>query len=292
MQIGSRPAVRPGKEGFDALRSVPWVFSWTQSRHMLPAWFGAGVGLRTAVEELGLDVARSAYAEWNYFTTLIDDLEASLARADLDIAAAYEELGDGRQRHFGVKLREEFKLVAEQVLSIKQTECAARSRPDDAALDRAAQSVRGPDQPAAGRPTKALAANRSPGPRFVRIPARLHRGDCRGATEYWMMAATDGYASRSTQGFGISQLRGVLPVLPERAPPSGVACAALPRHLGFGAVLRQHSSPPASHSGCWACSSAATPLRGSGTSVSSTTSRPRFASRSTAWRAISACGGN
>ena len=120
MQIGSRPAVRPGKEGFDALRSVPWVFSWTQSRHMLPAWFGAGVGLRTAVEELGLDVARSAYAEWNYFTTLIDDLEASLARADLVIAAAYEELGDGRQRHFGVKLREEFKLVAEQVLSIKQ----------------------------------------------------------------------------------------------------------------------------------------------------------------------------
>jgi hypothetical protein len=51
-----------------------------------------------------------------------------------------------------------------------------------------------------------------------------------------MMAATDGYASRSTQGFGISQLRGVLPVLPERAPPSGVASAALPRHLGFGAV--------------------------------------------------------
>jgi phosphoenolpyruvate carboxylase len=112
--------VRPGKEGFDAIRSVPWVFAWTQSRHMLPAWFGAGVGLRTTVEELGLGVARSAYAEWNYFTTLIDDLEASLARADLVIAAAYEELGDGRQQHFGVKLREEFKLVAEQVLSIKQ----------------------------------------------------------------------------------------------------------------------------------------------------------------------------
>jgi phosphoenolpyruvate carboxylase len=120
MHIGSRPAVRPGKEGFDALRAVPWVFAWTQSRHMLPAWFGAGLGLRTAVEELGLEVARSAYKEWNYFTTLIDDLEASLVRADLAIAAAYEDLAEDRHRPFGVKLREEFQQVLEQVLSIKQ----------------------------------------------------------------------------------------------------------------------------------------------------------------------------
>jgi phosphoenolpyruvate carboxylase len=122
MQIGSRPAVRPGKEGFEALRAVPWVFAWTQSRHMLPAWFGAGEGLRTTVAELGIETARSAYAEWNYFTSLIDDLEASLARADLVIAAAYEELAESRHRHFGVKLREEFELVQGQVLAIKQTQ--------------------------------------------------------------------------------------------------------------------------------------------------------------------------
>ena len=121
MQIGSRPAERPGKEGFDALRAVPWVFAWTQSRHMLPAWFGAGSGLRAAVEEVGLGVAQSAYNEWNFFTTLIDDLEASLSRADLDIAAAYEDLAESRQRHFGVKLRAEFALVVDQVLAIKQT---------------------------------------------------------------------------------------------------------------------------------------------------------------------------
>jgi phosphoenolpyruvate carboxylase len=88
---------------------------------MLPAWFGAGSGLRAAVEEVGLDVAQAAYNEWNFFTTLIDDLEASLSRADLDIAAAYEDLAESRQRHFGVKLREEFALVVEQVLAIKQT---------------------------------------------------------------------------------------------------------------------------------------------------------------------------
>jgi phosphoenolpyruvate carboxylase len=120
MQIGSRPAVRPGSDGFDALRAVPWVYAWTQSRHFLPAWLGAGAGLRTAIEELGLPVARSAYASWNFFTALIDDLEASLARADLDIAAAYEELAPSSQRPLGVKLREEFVVVRDQVLAIKE----------------------------------------------------------------------------------------------------------------------------------------------------------------------------
>ena len=120
MQIGSRPAERPGREGFEALRAVPWVFAWAQSRHMLPAWYGAGLGLRTAIEELGLGVARSAYAQWNYFTTLIDDLEATLARADLDIAAAYESLAETRLQHFAGDLREEFHQVREHVLAVKE----------------------------------------------------------------------------------------------------------------------------------------------------------------------------
>jgi phosphoenolpyruvate carboxylase len=120
MQIGSRPALRPGKEGFEALRAVPWVFAWTQSRHVLPAWYGAGMGLKTAIDELGLTTARSAYAEWTFFNTLIDDLEASLVRADLDIAAAYEELADARHKGLAARVREEFARVRDQVLEIKQ----------------------------------------------------------------------------------------------------------------------------------------------------------------------------
>ena len=120
MHIGSRPAVRPGKEGFEALRSVPWVFAWTQSRHMLPAWYGAGLGLKTAIDELGLAAARSAYREWAFFATLIDDLEASLARADLEIAAAYESLAEARHKGFAAQTRAEFELVCQQVLEIKQ----------------------------------------------------------------------------------------------------------------------------------------------------------------------------
>jgi phosphoenolpyruvate carboxylase len=121
MQIGSRPAMRPGKEGLDGLRAVPWVYAWTQSRHLLPAWFGAGSGLSAAVEEFGLSAGRDAYAQWSFFTALVDDLEASLARADLDIAAAYEELAPPTQASFGARLREEFARVTEQVLAIKQS---------------------------------------------------------------------------------------------------------------------------------------------------------------------------
>jgi phosphoenolpyruvate carboxylase len=120
MQIGSRPAVRPGKQGFDALRAVPWVYAWTQSRHMFPAWYGAGQGLEITTRELGLELARDAYRHWNFFAALIDDLEASVARADLEIAAAYEELAAPGHGGFGQRLREEFARVRAQVLSIKQ----------------------------------------------------------------------------------------------------------------------------------------------------------------------------
>jgi phosphoenolpyruvate carboxylase len=120
MQIGSRPAMRPGKESLEGLRAVPWVYAWTQSRHMLPAWYGAGAGLEAAIGEAGLTVARDAYAQWAFFTALVDDLEASLARADLDIAAAYEELAPAGTGGYAARLREEFQRVREQVLAVKQ----------------------------------------------------------------------------------------------------------------------------------------------------------------------------
>jgi phosphoenolpyruvate carboxylase len=121
MQIGSRPAFRPGKESFDALRAVPWVFAWTQSRHLLPGWYGAGFGLKTAIDEMGIEIARAAYDGWTFFSVMIDDVEASLARVDLDIAAAYDELAPASQKRFAAIVREEFALVCEQVLAIKRT---------------------------------------------------------------------------------------------------------------------------------------------------------------------------
>ena len=240
MQIGSRPAVRPGKEGFDALRAVPWVFAWTQSRHMLPAWYRRRLrACERPIEELGLGVARSAYNEWNFFTTLIDDLEASLSRADLDIAAAYEDLAREPPAAFRRQTTRGVRAGVEQVLAIKQIE-ALLDR--DQTMQRSIElrnPVRGSDQPAAGRSTKAMEGIRPPGPRFVRIAAGVHRGHCRRTAEYWMMSATYGYIAPPhprTRVFAAS--REFYPYYLTRAPAPGLARAALHRHLGRGHLRR------------------------------------------------------
>ena len=119
MQIGSRPALRADKLGLEALRAVPWVYAWTQSRLLLPGWYGAGTGLRAAVEAHGLDAARTAYAHWPFFRSLVDDVETMLARADLQIASYYDGLASTELRRFFVTAREEFALAIEQVLAVK-----------------------------------------------------------------------------------------------------------------------------------------------------------------------------
>ena len=119
MQIGSRPAMRPGRQGLDALRAVPWVFAWTQSRLLIPGWFGAGSGLRSAIQMHGLDATRDAYQRWPFLRNLVDDVETMLARADLDIASHYDALAAQPLRRFFAVARDEFDLAREQVLTIK-----------------------------------------------------------------------------------------------------------------------------------------------------------------------------
>lgn len=119
MQIGSRPAYRPERQGLEGLRSVPWVFAWTQSRLILPGWFGAGVGLTTLLAEQGVAAARDLYSAWQFFQHLIDDLEAMLARTDIDIARAYCELSDPALRPIFDEACAEYQRAVEAVLSIK-----------------------------------------------------------------------------------------------------------------------------------------------------------------------------
>src|SRR6201999_3555792 len=92
MHIGSRPAVRAGGSGVGALRAIPWVFAWTQSRHMLPGWFGFGSGLQAAFELHGDEVIAQMTAHWPFFGHLLGDVEAMLGRTDLQVAAHYDEL--------------------------------------------------------------------------------------------------------------------------------------------------------------------------------------------------------
>ena len=101
MQIGSRPTLREGRSGFDALRAVPWGFAWSQNRHLLPGWFGMGSGLDAANAAHGLPLLERMLAQWPYFGLLLDDVEVVIATADMDIGAWYSELAEGpRRAHF------------------------------------------------------------------------------------------------------------------------------------------------------------------------------------------------
>ena len=119
MQVGSRPVHREDGRSIEGLLPVPWVFAWTQTRHMLPGWFGAGTGLAAAIERHGAERMRAAYAEWFFLRSLIDDVEAMLARADLEIAAAYDVLVPQPLRRFSAEIRAEYARARERVLWLK-----------------------------------------------------------------------------------------------------------------------------------------------------------------------------
>ena len=95
IRLGSRPARRWGASDLRDLRAIPWVFAWTQSRHLLPAWFGLGHALEKFQHDHsphGLDILRSMHEGWPFFFNLINNAEHSLAKTDLYIASLYAAL--------------------------------------------------------------------------------------------------------------------------------------------------------------------------------------------------------
>ena len=93
-KIGSRPARRGGAASIDQLRAIPWVFSWMQSRHTLPGWFGLGtaVGQYLAKHPDGLAMLQEMYRRWPFWSALIDNAQMILAKADMTIARLYADL--------------------------------------------------------------------------------------------------------------------------------------------------------------------------------------------------------
>jgi len=123
MQIGSGLGTRDGPDAIDSVSPAAWVYAWSQSRHTLPGWYGAGAGLTEARAQRGLELLRRCYRGWPFFRNLIDDIEIMLAQTDLQIAAYYERLAPPELRLHALPIAAEYAAACELVLEIK--ECPA-----------------------------------------------------------------------------------------------------------------------------------------------------------------------
>ncbi|MGH8650868.1 MAG: phosphoenolpyruvate carboxylase [Gammaproteobacteria bacterium] len=132
LNIGSRPARRFGAKTLADLRAIPWVFAWTQNRHLVPGWYGVGSALAEFIKangEQGERLLRSLFEQHRLFRLIIDEVEKTIAQVDLPIAKRYAELVPDvpvREEIFGM-IQNEYRLTVERLLWLSGSrELAAR----------------------------------------------------------------------------------------------------------------------------------------------------------------------
>ena len=119
LNIGSRPARRRADLDVDSLRAIPWIFSWTQTRLMLPSWLGVGEALVEALNQGQRDPLQAMYRDWPFWHSTLDLIAMVMAKADMRIAACYDEwLVPDDLQPFGDALRRRFAAASGALLDV------------------------------------------------------------------------------------------------------------------------------------------------------------------------------
>jgi phosphoenolpyruvate carboxylase len=122
LNIGSRPASRKPSQKLEDLRAIPWVFSWSQSRAMIPGWYGFGTAVSEWLDSRKgtLEELREMHRRWPFFRAMLSNLDMVLAKTDLGIAGRYAELVEDRslRKTLFDKIESEWHAAKEQLFAI------------------------------------------------------------------------------------------------------------------------------------------------------------------------------
>ncbi|KAL3338501.1 hypothetical protein AABB24_027565 [Solanum stoloniferum] len=119
LNIGSRPTRRKSSGEIGQLRAIPWIFAWTQTRFVLPAWLGVGAGLKGVCDKGHTEDLRAMYREWPFFQSTVDLIEMVLGKADIPIAKHYDDvLVSESRRGLGAEMRRELVTTGNYVLQV------------------------------------------------------------------------------------------------------------------------------------------------------------------------------
>ncbi|WNJ96395.1 phosphoenolpyruvate carboxylase [Vibrio ruber] len=130
LPLGSRPAKRNPNGGVESLRAIPWIFSWSQNRLVLPAWLGAGEAIQYSIDKGHQALLEEMCREWPFFSTRLGMLEMVYSKCNLEIAQYYDErLVDEHLRKLGQRLRAQLQQDIQTVLNVENNENLMQSDP-------------------------------------------------------------------------------------------------------------------------------------------------------------------